>query len=94
MIGLKNRVLLALSVLLASCAGAPVGYGGTTEVVFADRDTIKVQWDNVTSSEDAARAIAIKHCMQSQRSVQLVDGTSDPMTLGLIRSRTWKCVKS
>jgi hypothetical protein len=90
----KNCAVIVVSVLLVSCAGAPVGYGGTTEVVFADRDTIKVQWDNVTSSEDAARSIAIKHCMQSQRSVQLVDGTSDPMTLGLIRSRTWKCVKS
>lgn len=83
-------VLLAL----CGCAGGAVGYGGTDEVVFADEDTIKIQWDNVTTSEDSVRQKAIAHCAKTLRGVQLVDGTSDPLTFGLIRSRTWKCKAS
>lgn len=88
-----KRFLLAFVAIafIAGCAGAPVGYGGTTAVVFADKDMIKVQWDNMVSNEDAARTIALNHCAATKRGVQMVDGSSDPMTMGLVRTRTWKC---
>lgn len=84
-------MMCVVVLFLAGCAGAPVGFGGTDEVVFADADTIKIQWDNITTNEDSVRKKAIAHCANTQRGAQLIDGTSDPLTFGLIRSRTWKC---
>ena len=78
------------TVLLSGCAGAPVGWGGTDEILFQSKDTIKIQWNNVTSSEAAARAKAVAFC--KGRDVDLIDASSDSASFGLIRSRTWKCV--
>jgi hypothetical protein len=88
----KIAFLLSMSTL-CGCAGAPVGWGGTDEVVFVDKDTIKIQWDNLTTNEDAVRQQAIAHCAKTNRGVQIVDATSDAATLGLVRSRTWKCTE-
>jgi type IV pilus biogenesis protein CpaD/CtpE len=84
-------LLLVLAAALTGCAGAPVGWGGTDEIVFEDKDTIKIQWDNLTTTEDAVRQKALAHCARTNRSVRIVDASSDASTLGLIRSRTWKC---
>lgn len=85
-------ITVMASVLLSGCAGAPVGWGGTDEVVYADKDAIKIQWDNTTTSEEKVRNKAIAHCANTSRGIQLADATSDTRTFGLIRSRTWKCV--
>lgn len=77
--------------LLNGCAGAPVGWGGTDEIVFVDRDTIKIQWDNLTTSEDVVRQKAVAHCAKTNRGITLVDASSDAFTFGLVRSRTWRC---
>jgi len=84
--------LIFFPILFCGCAGAPVGWGGTDEVVFSDRDTIKIQWDNVTTSEATVQLKAKDHCAKSARTTQVIDASSDAFTFGLIRSRTWKCV--
>lgn len=67
-----------------------MGYGGTDEIVFANENTIKLQWDNTTTNEEAVRAKAVAHC--KGRPVEVVDASSDAYTFGLIRSKTWRCV--
>lgn len=89
---LRRLMPLAMLVSLFGCAGGPVGWGGTDEVLFADNETIKIQWDNLTTSEGAVRQKAIQHCARTARSIQLIDASSDTWTLGMIRSRTWKCI--
>lgn len=77
----------ALTILLTGCAGAPVGWGGTNKVLFSNADTIMIEWDTLTSNEEAARNRALAHC--GGRELTLI--ASDSRTLGLIPSRTWKC---
>lgn len=82
--------IFAMLIAVAGCAGAPVGWGGTDEVLFSSADTIKLQWDSLTTTEDAVRQKAVVHC--SGRGVEVVDAGSDSSTLGLVRSKTWRCV--
>jgi len=89
---MHNWLFIPFALAISGCAGAPVGWGGTDEVLFANADTIKIQWDNLTTNEEAARIKAIAHC--GGRGVALVDANSDTGTLGLIRSRTWRCTGS
>ena len=84
--------LVALVVLLAGCAGSSyVGWGQADEVLFADADSIKIQWDNLLTNEAAVTAKAQAHC--GDRQLQVVDASSDPATFGQVRSRTWRCVQ-
>lgn len=86
---------LALSFVVAAascgCAGAPVGWGGTDEVLFQTPDTIKIQWDGLTTSEAAVAQKANAHCAATHRTAVVVDASSDPLTFGVIKSRTWRC---
>ena len=84
--------LMATAGLITGCAGGPVGWGGTDEVLFASADTIKIQWDSLTTTEDAVRAKAQAHC--GARSIVVVDATSDVATPGLTRSKTWRCMSA
>lgn len=73
------------------CAGAPVGWGGTDEVLFQTPDTIKIQWDGLTTSEAAVTQKAIAHCAATRRAATLVDASADTLTFGVIKSKTWRC---
>lgn len=90
---MKTLIYILAVTVLVGCAGGPVGWGGTDEVLFSDKDTIKIQWDNTVTSEDAVRQKAIAHCARTNRGAQVVDATSDPFTFGLIQSKTWKCTE-
>lgn len=75
--------------MLAGCAGAPVGFGGTDEVLFSTADTIKIQWDSLTTTEAAVAAKASAHC--GGRPIQVIDAGSSAITAGLIKYKTWRC---
>lgn len=80
--------MLIAATALAGCAGAPVGWGGTDEVLFSNADTIKIQWDSLTTSDAAVEAKARSHC---RGDAQVVDASADALTMGLVRSKTWRC---
>lgn len=87
-----NLPSLLLSVLLVSgCTSVPVGWGGTYEVVYADKDTVSIQWDRTFTTEDVIRNIAIEHCAKTGRGAQVIGATSDSATMGLVRSTTFGC---
>jgi hypothetical protein len=76
----------AAAILSAGCGSKPIT---AHEVLFSDADTIKVQWDEILSSEANARRIAQEHC--GDRQLQLVDSSSNAALYGLVKSRTWRC---
>lgn len=67
----------------------PAGWTSPDKVLFASSDRIKIQWDNLQTSEAAVREKAVAHC--GGRDVTVVDAEVDPSTFGLIRSKTWQC---
>ena len=88
---LKVCFLTLAAAALVGCAGAPVGWGGTDEVLFSNANTIKIQWDSTTTNEDAVRAKAVAHC--GGRELEVIDASSDAASFGLIKSKTWRCIK-
>jgi hypothetical protein len=62
-IQIQNTIIaLAGVVVLAACAGAPVGWGGTHEVVMANEKAITVLYDPFLGGHDDAYRIATEHC--------------------------------
>lgn len=75
---------------LAGCAGTAKA-PGATEVVFSNADTIKVQWDQVMSSEEYARSLAQAHC--GDRAIEEIDAQTGLVSyVYFARSKTWRCV--
>ncbi len=62
--------LLTLSIiglaigLLAGCAGAPVGWGGTHEVTLANERAISIVYDPMMGGYGAANRAASEHCQR------------------------------
>lgn len=80
------------ALLLPGCADMPAGWSAPDKVLFSNASTIKIQWDNLQTSESAVREKAIAHC--GGRQVEVVDADMDPGTFGLIRSKTWRCAEA
>lgn len=89
---MRTLIAAAAAALLAGCAGAPVGWGGTHEVLFSTPEVIKVQWDRTLFYDEQAVELATKHC--GSRSIELIDASSSASSMGLVRSKTWRCVSS
>lgn len=79
------------ALVLTGCAGASyVGWGQADEILFTTPDTIKIQWDNLLTNEAAVTAKAKAHC--GNRQPEVIDASSDAATMGMVRSKTWRCV--
>jgi hypothetical protein len=68
-----------------------VGWGGTDDVLFQTPDTIKIQWDGLTTTEAAVTQKAIAHCAATRRTATVVDASADTLTFGVVKSKTWRC---
>lgn len=75
--------------LLAGCGSKPIT---AHEVLFSSADTIKVQWDEILSSEENARAIAQQHC--GTRAMEVIDAGADAALFGMVKTKTWRCIES
>ncbi|MCB1784491.1 MAG: hypothetical protein KDI13_10925 [Alphaproteobacteria bacterium] len=60
----KSSLFLFSTLLLAACAGAPVGWGGSHSVSLENPETITITYDPLLSSEQKADEIATQHCNQ------------------------------
>jgi hypothetical protein len=58
---------LILCLLLAGCAGAPVGYGGKYEVVSANDASITIAYDNLVGGYEAMLPEAEAHCAKLKK---------------------------
>lgn len=90
---MRFAVLLAVAGL-AGCTipkeDLPAGWVTPDKVVFASPDRIKIEWDNWQTTEAAVRQKAVAHC--GGREVEEIDASKDAATLGVLRSKTWRCV--
>lgn len=80
-------VTLSLCLLLAGCGSKPIT---AHEVLFSNADTIKVQWDEILSSEANAHAIAQQHC--GTRAMEVIDAGADAALFGMVKTKTWRCI--
>jgi len=54
--------MLIASMLFVGCAGAPVGWGGTYEVISESERSITIRYDNITESFRDIFSVARTHC--------------------------------
>ena len=84
---MKVLFLLLAGAALAGCGSKPIA---AHEVLFSNAGTIKVQWDEILSSEENARGIAQQHC--GSRPMEVIDASSDAALFGMVKSKTWRCL--
>lgn len=79
---------------LAGCAGAPVGWGGTHEVLHRDASKITIQYDGLVESLENVAAVARNHCNSYGKQAVVSNVLKDSATFGIIRTYTYDCVGS
>jgi hypothetical protein len=83
--------MLMTATFMAGCAGGPVGWGGSYDVLIANESKIKIQFDRTFVTEEAALQIAATHCEKHKKKAELSDVEKDSWTFGLVRNYTYLC---
>ena len=78
---------MIILVLVAGCASAPVGFGGTHKVTLANEEAITVEYDPLLGGYSKAVAAATAHCEGHGKSA--VPTQRDDH--GAIRHQTFEC---
>ncbi len=87
----KSIVIGVALITLTGCAGGPVGFGGTHDISYKDRDKITITYDSLLESYNDVYDIAKRHCQSFNRGVRISNLIKDPATLGLIKTYTFSC---
>jgi hypothetical protein len=85
-------VLISAALVLSGCADSPRLWGEPEKVLFSNADTIQIEWNNWQRSEGLVRAKAVLFC--EGRRVEEVGADRDRHTFGIVRSKTWRCVRA
>lgn len=78
------RILAGVTIItiLASCSGAPVGWGGTHRVLSANPAAISIEYDRMVGGHTAAFNTAQAHCGQSgKNAVATSSSPSGPLMI-------------
>ncbi len=87
----KSIAIGVTLIALTGCAGGPIGFGGTHDISYKDRDKITITYDSLLESYDDVYDIAKHHCQSFNRGVRISNLIKDPATLGLIKTYTVSC---
>ncbi len=87
---MKSLMLMLLVLLLSGCAGGPVGWGGTYEVLYSNEKVITIEYDELVSSYKEIITVANDHCVQYGK-VAVPAGENTTRVSGLIKTHTFKC---
>ena len=80
-------LLLILILPLAACANAPVGWGGSHELVLANEQAVTIVYDPLMGGYDKANHAASEHCAKYNKSpVPTVEGN-----MGALPTQTYEC---
>jgi hypothetical protein len=79
-----------LIALFSGCAGAPVGWGGSYEVVLKSEKAITIEYDELVSSYKEIGVVAQAHC-KSYGKVAVPAGETTTRVSGLIKTHTFRC---
>ena len=88
---MKAAIIVMLALGITGCAGAPVGWGGTHKVLHRDENIITITYDLTLESFDDVMAIANAHCHQFSKTPFIANVYEDPLTMGLIKTYTFRC---
>jgi hypothetical protein len=80
----------SLIALLSGCAGAPVGWGGSYEVLLKSEKAITIEYDELVSSYKEVGVVAQAHC-KSHGKVAVPAGETTTRVSGLIKTHTFRC---
>jgi len=84
-----TRTLFAilLSLMLVGCAGAPVGWGGSHEIILANQKSVTFRYDPFLVNYTGMMADATKHCnLYNKEPVLTVRGQN-----GALATQTFEC---
>jgi len=84
-----TRTLFAilLSLMTAGCVGAPVGWGGTHEVMLANEKSITFIYDKLVGGYYAIMTDATEHCKKYKKDpVPTLEGRQ-----GMLFTQTFEC---
>jgi hypothetical protein len=84
-----KKVLLAilLSLIVVGCAGAPVGWGGSHEIILANQKSVTFRYDPILVRYTDMMADATKHCSSYKKDpVITITGNDGPL-----RTQTFEC---
>ncbi len=87
----KTVSFTTMCVLLCSCAGAPVGWGGTHKVLHKDNDVITIQYDSLVESYEDIMVVASTHCEQFSKRPIVANIQESSSSMGLVKTYTYKC---
>jgi len=82
--------VFAAAIIISGCSGAPVGWGGTYEVIRKSENSISIKYDNYTESFEDIYFVALDHCAQYGKEAVPSEKVSDD-ALGAIRIHYFKC---
>jgi len=84
----KFKLLLLILILpLTACAGAPVGWGGSHELVLANEQAVTIAYDPLMGGYNKANHAATEHCAKYSKSpVPTVRGNK-----GVLPTQTYEC---
>ena len=86
-----RSILFLLPFILAACAGGPVGYGGSHQILHQDSDVITIQYDELLESFADVKAVADAYCGETNRKAVVSNVHKDTMTMGLVKTYTFTC---
>jgi len=81
---------ISLIALFSGCAGAPVGWGGSYEVLLKSEKAITIEYDELVSSYKAIGVVAQAHCERYGK-VAVPAGETTTRVSGLIKTHTFRC---
>jgi hypothetical protein len=64
---MKRLILILISCILVGCSSAPVGWGGTHEVILANEKSIAFIYDKLMGGYSAIMADATEHCKKYKK---------------------------
>lgn len=82
--------IVCLFAFLSGCAGAPVGWGGSFEVLLKNEKAITIEYDELVSSYKEIGAVAQAHC-EKYGKVAIPAGETTTRISGLVKTHTFKC---
>jgi len=84
---MKQTYILIALFLLTSCAGAPVGWGGTHQVTLANPQAISIVYDPLVGGYAAANREATMHCQKFGRNPVPTDKKPN----GILTEQVFEC---
>ena len=83
----KHFLALLIPIIFSGCAGGPVGWGGTHEVLQANDKFVTYRYDPIVGGRSAAENAAVAHCGAYGKTPQATMRGNE----GILQIQTYEC---